>query len=66
MECGMEYGMDYGTHLAYHKHANYVALPINYPLPVQKDEVIAVIIYVHVCVQKKKRIPTAIAKNSPL
>ena len=36
MECGMEYGMDYETHLAYHKHANYVALPINYPLPVQR------------------------------
>ena len=36
MECGMEYGMDYGTHLAYHKHANYVGLPINYPLPVQR------------------------------
>ena len=36
MECEMEYGMDYGTHLAYHKHANYVALPINYPLPVQR------------------------------
>ena len=36
MECGMEYGMDYGAHLAYHKHANYVALPINYPLPVQR------------------------------
>ena len=36
MECGMEYGMDYGTHLVYHKHVNYVAMPINYPLPVQR------------------------------
>ena len=44
MECGMEYGMDYGTHLVYHKHANYIAMPINYPLSMQlKDEVIAVI-----------------------
>ena len=33
-----EYGMDYGTHLVYHKHANYmyVAMPINYPLPIQR------------------------------
>ena len=44
MECGMEYGMDYGTHLVYHKHANYVAMPINYSLSIQlKDEMIAVI-----------------------
>ena len=46
MECGMEYGMDCGTHLVYHKHANYVAVPNNYPLP--EGEVIIVI--VHVCV----------------
>ena len=25
----MEYGMDQGTHLVYHKRANYVAMPIN-------------------------------------
>ena len=36
MECGMEYGMDYGTHLVCHKHAIYVAVPNNYPLPVQR------------------------------
>ena len=30
MECGMECGMEYGTQLAYHKHANYVAMPIIY------------------------------------
>ena len=35
-ESGMRNGTEYGTHLAYHKHANYVALPINYPLPVQR------------------------------
>ena len=35
MECGTEYGMDYGAHLIYHKHAKYVAMPTNYPLPVQ-------------------------------
>ena len=36
MECRMEYGMDYGIHLVYHKHANYVAVPNKYPLPVQR------------------------------
>ena len=43
---GMEYGMDYGTHLVYHKHANYVAMPIT--TTCTKGEVIAVVI--HVCV----------------
>ena len=33
MEYGTECGMDYGTHLVYHKHANYVATPIHYQLP---------------------------------
>ena len=35
---GMECGMDYGMHLVYHKHANYVATPINYPLLAQGVE----------------------------
>ena len=39
--------MDYGTHLIYHKHANCVAIPINYPLPVHtKGEVVAVLIII--------------------
>ena len=46
MECGKKYEMDYGTHLVYHKHANYVAMPINYPLPVQRVKWLLI----HVCV----------------
>ena len=56
MECGTEYGMDYETHLVYHKHANYMAMSINYPLSVAtKGEVIVIIIihvYVHVSPQQ--------------
>ena len=48
MVCGMKYGMGYGTHSVYHKHANYVAMPISViPTTCTKDEVIAVIIHVY-------------------